>query len=311
MGSLRVPNEPEPILAPLDRTATAYSDVVDCALDADGSTIRGYKELAISLSADGITGTSHTVTPTVQYASGLTYVSAYDYATAGDTWITLRYDSGDQVKLAHKFTTAASGDASTATIFKVKFYMKQVGTVAASKYVWATLEGDSSGPDGSAVQTSYKIAANSISATGEYVEFEFRQPIALTADTVYYVVLQGDWTVSTSNHLAIYVDTVASGGTLWVYDSGWANTTTQSPNTTCSAIGSWTAAVVTNKAGTTSAFTAFTATIEDVKATAHQTRYLDANTYGRYIHVVMTSSGTKTTGLTSGSVMKLNPQYAE
>lgn len=311
MGSLRIPNDPQPLFAPQDRTATFYSDVIDCALDSDGTTVRGFKEVAISLAGDALTGSGCTFTPTVQYASGLTNISAYDYTTAGDTWVTLRYDTNDQVKLAHKFTTAASGAASTCTIFKVKFYMKQVGTVAASKYLWATLEGDSSGPDGSAVQTSYKIAANSISATGEYVEFEFREPVALTAATVYYVVLQGDWTLSTSNHLAIYVDTVASGGTLYVYDSAWANTTTQSPNTTCSAIGTWTSATVTTKGGTSSAFTAITATIEDVKATAHQTRYLDAMAYGRYARVVMTKSGTATTALLSGSALKLNPQYAD
>ncbi len=309
--SLRTAAAPEAIMAPLDRTATAYSDVIDCQLDADGSSYRNYRMVAVSISADGITGSGATMTPTMQYAASLTNVSAYDYTTAGDTWITLRYDTDDQVKLAHKFTTAASGAAATATIFKVKFYMKQVGSIAASKYVWATLEGDSSGPDGTAQQTSYKILANSISSTGEYITFEFRQPIALTAATVYYVVLQGDWTLSTTKHLAIYVDTVASGGTLYVYDSSWANTSTQSPNTTCQAIGTWTAVTPTDHAGSASAFTACTATIEDVKGTAHQTRYLDATVYGRYMRMVLTKSGTVSTCVCSASAVKIDAQYAE
>lgn len=300
--ALRVKGQTYPvpisILKPKDRTATTYSDVIDCCPDGNQ-----HRELAVTVACDALTNTSASATPTLQYAAALTNVAAYDYTTAGDTWVTLRYNTNDQVKLAHKFTTAGTGAAATATIFRAKFYMKQVGTVAAAKYVWATLEGDSSGPDGTAVQTSAKILANSISSTGEYITFEFHEPIALTASTVYYVVLQGDWTLSTSNHLAVKVDTVASGGTLYVYDSGWANTTTQSPNTLCDAIGTWTSVTPLP-----AAFDAITAVNEDEEDYGTQTRYLDACAYGRFVRLVLTETATWTTNLCYANALLMGPK---
>lgn len=291
---------PGVILAPKDRTATSYSDVIDCIPNGNA-----HRELAIIVACDAETDGSASATPSLQYAAGLTNISAYDYTTLGDTWVTLRYNTNDQIMLAHKFTTAASGAAATCTIHKVKFYMKRVGTIAASTYVWATLEGESTGaPDGSAIQTSYKIAAAGIGTSGEYVTFQFREPIALTAATAYYVVLQGDWTLSTSNHLAVYVDTVASGGTLYVYDSGWANTSTQSPNTLCEAIGTWTA--VTPEP---SAFAAITAVNEDVVSSV-QTKYLNVQTYGRYVRLVLTETATWTTCLSTAFAVLMGPSEA-
>ncbi|MEA3225730.1 MAG: hypothetical protein U9Q07_07240, partial [Planctomycetota bacterium] len=254
---------------------------------------------------DAITGSGGTMTPTVEYAESAPSLDAYEYTTAGDTWIPLRYDTNDNIKVAHKFTTAAG---STPTFVTVRFKLYQAGTVAASKYIWATIEADSSGPDGTAITTSYKILANSIttSTSGEWVTFTFREVPALSASTVYYVVLQGDWTVNTTNHIKCHVDTVTSGGTVFLYDSAWANVGTQSLHTDCEQVASWTAVTPAN-----SAFTARTATIEDVQATAHEFKYIDARVYGPYVHLVMTKSGTVSTALCSAYAVKTAPQYAD
>jgi hypothetical protein len=275
---------PKQICVPQDYTATIYGAILDCS---------GYRSLAISQAVDAITGASHTKTGAVKYGT-FTSIGAYDYTTAGDTWVPLRYDTNDNVKLAHAFTTASG---STPSFYSVTFNMYQAGTVAASKYVWATLEGDSTGdPDDTPFHTSYKIAANGIttSTSGEEVTFYFRQTAtsALTASTAYHCVLQGDWTLNTTNHLKLHVDTVASGGTLEIFDAAWADSTTQSPKTSASVVASWTAI-------SANAFTAVSATVEDVEATAYQEQIVDLKQYGPAIRYECVGAGTQTTGLVS------------
>lgn len=274
---------PKQICVPQDYTATIYGAIVD------GS---GYRSLSIIQAADAITGASHTKTGAVKYGS-FTNLSAYDYTTTGDTFIPLRNGASDNVKIAHKFTTAS---ASTPTFYSVKMRLREEGTVAAAKYVWVTIEGDSSGPDGTAVWTSYKKLAADISTAsgGEDITFYFRQSAtsALTASTVYYAVLQGDYTASSTNQIQARIDTVASGGTVYLYDSSWANVTTQTLETTCSVVTSWTAV-------SAYAFTAATATIEDVEATAIQEKVVDLKQYGPAIRYECVGAGTETTALLS------------
>jgi len=283
----------KPISEPEDKLATFYGTIVD------GS---GYRSLAIYQQVDAMTGSGATMTGAVGYGS-FSVLDAYEYDTAGDTWVTLRYDTTDQIQLAHKFTTVSG---STPTFYSVTFTMKQVGTVAAAKYLWATIEADSSGPDGTAIWSSYKILANSLTkaSAGEEITFYFRGGTtqALSASTVYYSVLSGDWSVSTSNHLAIHVDTVASGGTLWVYDAAWANTTTQSPYTQSKVVASWTAVAAY-------AFTAATAVIEDVEGTAIQEQIVDLKVYGPAIQYSCVESGTTSTCLMSVMGILGDPKY--
>jgi len=283
----------KPISEAQDYTATFYGTIVDG---------RGYRSLSILQGADAITGSSHTKTGAVKYGS-FTSISAYDYTTTGDTWIPLRNSGTDNVKIAHKFTTASG---STPTFYSVTMRLREEGTVAASKYVWLTVEGDSSGPDGSAVWTSYKKAAADISTAsgGEDVTFYFRggATSALTASTVYYAVLQGDYSASTSNQIQARVDTVASGGTVYLYDSAWANVTTQSLETTASVVASWTTI-------SANAFTAATATIEDVEATVVQEQVVDLTQYGPAIRYECVGAGTETTALMYAVGILGDPKY--
>jgi len=284
---------PKQIIVPQDYTATIYGAIVD------GS---GYRSLSIIQAADAITGSSHTKTGAVKYGS-FTNLSAYDYTTAGDTWIPLRNSGSDNVKIAHKFTTASG---STPTFYSVTMRLREEGTVATSKYMWVTIEGDSSGPDGSAVWTSYKVACEDTSTAsgGEDITFYFRQSAtsALTASTAYYAVLQADYTASATNQIQARVDTVASGGTVYLYDSSWANVSTQSLETTCSVVASWTAVAAY-------AFTAATATIEDVEATAIQEKVVDLTQYGPAIRYEAVGAGTETTALMSTIGILGDPKY--
>ena len=188
-----------------DYTATFYGAIVDG---------RGYRSLQILQSADAITGTGHTKTGAVKYGS-FVGLDAYDYPTAGDTWVPLRNGGSDNVELAHKFTTVGG---STPTFYSVTMRLREEGTVAAAKYVWVAIDDDSSGPNTS-IWTSYKVLAADISTAtnGELVTFYVRggATSALTASTVYYATLSGDYSASATNQIQLHVDTVsASGGTL-------------------------------------------------------------------------------------------------
>lgn len=265
------------VIVPASRTAVTYSEVIDAS---------GYETCTINQQIGAFGG--GTVTGTFYYATAATDLTNYQYLTAGDTWIPLRNGASDNVKIAHKFTTGA---ASTPTIYQVTFRLYQKGTLSSGDYIWCTLEGDSSGPDGSAIATSYKVDATDIttSTVGELVTFTFRESTvqALTAATAYHVVLQGDYTAGSTNQICMHVDTVASGGTIYLYDSGWTNVSTQTPPTTCLAVASWTAATDYNA-------TAVTSDHVNVAAYDNQKIVVPTKQYGPYLqwYLAETSSWT-------------------
>jgi hypothetical protein len=274
----------KPIAVAQDRTATFYGTIVDTT---------GYRSLSILQGIDAVTGASHTKTGAVKYGS-FTNLGTYDNTAAGDTWIPLRNSGTDNVKIAHAFTPASG---STPTFYSVRIFLYQAGTVAANKHIWVTMEGDApTDPDDTPFWTSYKIAANGVttSTSGEWVTFYFRDSAvgALTASTQYHVVLQGDYTASTTNHIKAYVTTVTSGGTISLYDAAWGQVATQTLKTDCSVVASWTTI-------TANAFTAVATTnpIEDVEATAVQEQVVDCKQYGPAIRYECVGAGTQTTAL--------------
>lgn len=283
------------IVVPASRTAVTYSEVVDAT---------GYDRVALFQNV-GAFGAG-TLTGTMYYATSAADLAAYQYLTAGDTWVPLRNGASDNVKIAHKFTTAVG---STPTIYQVTFRLKQLGTLSSGDYIWCTIEGDStSAPDGSAIATSYKVAADGLTTAtaGELVTFTFRESTvqALSASTVYYVVLQGDYTASSSNQVQMHVDTVASGGTIYLYDSAWANVSTQTPPTTCLQIASWTAVTAYN-------FTAVTSDQVNDATYCSQVKLVDTDQYGPYLQYYAAETSAWTGLLLSVSAVKLDPQYAD
>jgi len=282
------------LIQPASRTATIYSEV----LDASGYSKVAFHQHTGALGAGTATGTAY-------YATSAADLAAYQYLTAGDTWIPLRNGASDNVLIGHAFTTAAG---STPSFYQVTFRLKQLGTLSAGDYIWVTLEGDSTGdPDGTAIATSYKVDATAITTAtaGELVTFTFRESTvaALTASTAYHVVLQGDYTASSSNQIQMHVDTVSSGGTIELYDSSWADVTTQTPPTTCLQIASWTAVSGYN-------FTAVTADNQAVETLANQTVVWDSKAYGPYCMYNLAETSAWTGCVQELSAVKLDPQYA-
>lgn len=167
-------------------------------------------------------GSGITNTVKLQSSPPLALGANYNPAVAGTNNIPLRNGAADNVKLAAKFTQTTAASVKT-----VVLPLKKIGTISSGD-IWITIEGDSSGPSGSAAGTSVKIAASTIADSYAGVTFTFATPVELSAETVYYIVLQGDYTASASNQIQWRTATVASGGNSYVYDSAWAAVATNS-----------------------------------------------------------------------------------
>jgi|GEM_PF-2184201 len=254
--------------------ATQYSDVVDA---------KDYRDIVFALDVGAVTGTSPTLDCKVQEATAEAVDTDLQVAKAVDAWTGLRLGASNNVKLSQAFSTSAG---ATPTYYRVEIPLKQVGTITSGN-IWLTIEGDSTGdPDGTAVQTSEVVDATDITTdtNGETVAFTFRRPIALTASTDYHLVLQGDYSASTSNYIGWGEDTVASGGGGEVYDSSWADVATkdriaQGYTLTFADISGKTWDQVTNSWNVANG-----ETVEEVK--------VDSQDDGRYLRVVATIAGT-------------------
>jgi len=91
--------------------------------------------------------------------------------------------------------------------------------------VWVTIEGDSSGPDGTPISngTSAYRATGGFDATGKLESFTFATPPTLAASTTYWAVLQGDYDVDASNCISFDTHAVAEADQICdYYDEAWA-----------------------------------------------------------------------------------------
>lgn len=167
-------------------------------------------------------GSGITATVKLQSSPDLAIGTIYQPATAGANNIALRHGAADNVKLAAKFTQSGAR-----SIKEIVLPLRSIGTISSGD-IWLTIEGDSSGPNGSAAGTSVKVAASTVGTTYAGVKFTFTTPVELTDTTVYHIVLQGDYTASASNQIQWRTATVASGGNSFVYDSSWVAVATNS-----------------------------------------------------------------------------------
>lgn len=201
-------------LLPADvRAATAIGSLTNI-VDYDGNAL-----LVLDAEAQG---SGITATVKLQSSPSLAAGTLYQPAAAGTNNIPLRNGAADNVKLAAKFTQAGAR-----SIKEIVLPLRSIGTISSGD-IWLTIEGDSSGPDGSAVGTTVKIAAATIGDAYAGVKFTFATPVELTDTTVYHIVLQGDYSASASNQIQWRTATVASGGNSFVYDSSWAAVATNS-----------------------------------------------------------------------------------
>lgn len=151
-------------------------------------------------------------------------------SSTADTGVALRYATNDNIKLSYSFLTAQAYNG----LYSVKLYLKKLGTPAGgTPKIWVTVESDSGGnPNGAITNgTSNVIDPTTLSTSYGWIEFTFAIEPVLATSTTYHIVLQGDYTVDASNHVLWAVDTVTSGGKMEIYDSSWADVSTQTPAT--------------------------------------------------------------------------------
>lgn len=119
--------------------------------------------------------------------------------------LTLRYDATTQVKLGQSFTVGTAGPVPFVDV------RLNAATSAPTGNIWFTIEGDSGGfPNGAPVATSDKMDASKFSTTSGWIRFVFRVPASLALSTTYHLVLQGDYTASTT--VAIQWQSNSAGG---------------------------------------------------------------------------------------------------
>ncbi|HEY7649875.1 MAG TPA: hypothetical protein VID04_12805 [Methylomirabilota bacterium] len=116
--------------------------------------------------------------------------------TGNDAFVALRRSSAPhRLKQAQGFTPSVPG-----TLPYVDLLLKLPSTTPTGN-MWVTIEGSNGGvPDNTSLATSDKIRirqlATSIPNRALWVRFVFRTPPALTASTLYHIVLQADYTQS-------------------------------------------------------------------------------------------------------------------
>jgi hypothetical protein len=163
------------------------------------------------------------ISNTIKLQSSPAVEMGYGQFVVGTNDIPLRTGATDNVKLAAAFTQDGGRQVKTVTLM-----LKRKGTIASGKKIFITLEADSSGaPSGTALGTSASVDPAAIGASSyEPVTFTFAEPVDLTDDAKYHIVLQGDYDASGDNQILWRAATVSSGGNSATYDSAWSATAT-------------------------------------------------------------------------------------
>src|SRR3990167_5725818 len=129
-------------------------------------------------------------------------------------------DTATNTKISQGFKTNTSS-----TVTKVRLWLKKTGTPAGTDTITLEIQTNSSGvPSGTAVTngTSNTVdISDTLTTSYAWVEFTFATNPSLTAGTQYHLVLQGAFTISTSNYVqwgADNYDIVYANGSMSYYD---------------------------------------------------------------------------------------------
>ena len=203
---------------------TATSIAVQQLVNATGGTadvdVKDLKgQMAFILNAKSSNGTNPTDTVKLQHSN---LADGASQVVVGATENELRDGTDSNIKFAAAFTQSGARQ-----IKKVLIPLKKNGAVASGNLT-LTIEADSSGdPSGTPLGTA-TFSTDNLPTTGyEYVTFEFATPIEVADATTYHVVLAGAYSVSATVNVTWRSKTVASGGNLSYFDSGWAQTATE------------------------------------------------------------------------------------
>lgn len=181
--------------------------------------VRNYRgDVDFILQAKSDAGSSPTLDVKLQ-ASDLTS-SALNYEvsnTANVQDVELREGATTNVKVAASFTTVGAIQVNS-----IILPLKKNGTVSATN-ITLTIEGDSSGPDDSALGTA-TVSTDNISASYDGVAFTFSAPVELSATTKYWIVIASDYSESGTNNIAWKVESgLTSGGNQSIYNgTSWS-----------------------------------------------------------------------------------------
>jgi hypothetical protein len=171
-----------------------------------------------------VSGTNPTWDGKIQASPPATETVDLQQMTPGVTENVLRDATNSNIEFAAKFTTGAGGN----TIYQVKLMLKKIGTIVSGKVLTLEIQGNSTAdPDGTAVQTAESVQTDDIGSDFALVTFTFKDPVDLTAATIYHAVLGGDYALSLVNAIVWRSFTVGSGGNLSFFDSAWAQTATE------------------------------------------------------------------------------------
>lgn len=152
------------------------------------------------------------------------YLLDQEYITGRDSSVKLREGATTGVKLAQGFQVSVSGECPFIEA-RIETDGSPTGTI------WFTLEADASGnPSGTPLATSDKIDITNLSGNNTaWQRYIFRSPTMLSTSTQYWLVLQGDYTPSTTNAALWSRDSTSSSypngtlsifnGTTWSADS--------------------------------------------------------------------------------------------
>lgn len=144
-------------------------------------------------------------------------------AFAGEDGQHLLRDAAARTKLGQGFKVDTTGKCEFIDVKLVR-----IGSPVGN--YWYTIESDSGGvPSGTVLATSDKYDAARLPTSALTVRMPFRNPATLTAATQVHLVLQADFSISGTNHIAWRADTTAAtyangakaayDGTTWTTDT--------------------------------------------------------------------------------------------
>lgn len=145
------------------------------------------------------------------------------FTTAPDQQNYLRYDAAS--RLAQQFTPA-----TTNTVSSVDLLLYKAGTPTGNINAEIWSDTGSNLPNAQIGSNSGNVDVSTLTTNtaGAYVTFTFATPVPTTAGTKYWIVLDGDYTISDTNHAAWKrVDAGGyTGGIMAFYDGASWNSTT-------------------------------------------------------------------------------------
>lgn len=190
--------------------------------DVDLSDLKG--TVGFIMTAKSTAGSSPTAA--IKLQSSPPPAVGFSVLTGTTAGVALRTAAATAIKLAASFTTP--NNSVTPSVKSVMLPLKK-GESLASGTLTLTIEADSSGPTGTALQTAtFDLSTLTTAFTG--ATFTFTTPATLAANTKYWIVLAGDYTEHVANNVTWRTTTVASGGNASVFGSSWSASATNNLN---------------------------------------------------------------------------------